>query len=116
MFAGRRIDTVGSQQKPFNGLAAHNMGVDNFVNVRLGHASVPDALRIDHDIRPMLTLIETAGLVGPNPPLKSSLRQLQLEQLLQFGLTEGIATPPRMPSRSLVPANEYVMFELRHGS
>ena len=116
VFAGRRIDAVGSQHQSFHGFAAHDVRVDDFVNVRFGHASVPDGLRVDHDIRSVLALIKTAGLVGPDPSLKSAFRQLLLEQLLQLGVTRGIATPPRMPKRSLVPANKYVMFELRHGS
>lgn len=79
MFAGRRIDTVGSQHKPFHGFTAYNVRVDNFVYVGLGHTSVPDGLGVDHDSRPVLALIKTPRLVSPDPSLESALRQLLLE-------------------------------------
>lgn len=115
MFASRSIQARGSQHQPLHRLAAHNVRVNNFVNVRLSYAPIPDGLGVDHEIRSVLALIKATTLISPDFPLQPSLRQLQFEQLLEFGLTRRIATPPRMPSRPLVPANKNVMLELRHG-
>jgi hypothetical protein len=79
VLASRRIEARGREHQSLHGLAAHNVRVNDFVNVRFGHAPVPNCLRVDHDIRTVLALIETARLVGPHSPLKSALRQLLFE-------------------------------------
>ena len=73
-------------------------------------------LGIDHEVRPVLALVQASGLVGANLALQPALSQFHLEQLLQFGLGGGIATSARMSRRPLVPANENVALKFRHGN
>ena len=44
----------------------HDVLADNLRHIFRLHKSVPDPLWIDHNRRPMLALIQTAGLVSPN--------------------------------------------------
>jgi hypothetical protein len=115
MFASQGIEAGGSHRQSLHGLAAHDVRIDDFVDICFGYVPVPYGFRVDHDVGAVLTLIETARLVGPDRPFESALRQFLFEQLLQFGFAARIAAPPRMSSRALVSTNENVMFELGHG-
>ena len=92
------------------------MGIDDFVDVGFGHVAIPDGFRVDHEIGAVLALIETALLVGPDPAFETALGQFLFEELLQPGLSEWIAAAPRMPLRTLVAADENVVFEIGHGA
>jgi hypothetical protein len=78
-------------------------------------AAVPDGLRIDHDDRTMLALIETAGLVDSRPTPEPGPFQFLLEGVPQ-GLRAGwIARTSRVPRLPHVAANEHVMSKGWHG-
>jgi hypothetical protein len=67
------------QSKALNRLATDNVAVNDFVHVCRCDAAIPDRVRIDHDIRPVLALIEAARLIGSYSSLQSALGQLLLE-------------------------------------
>ena len=69
--------------------------LDDFVDVGLGDAAVPDVLGIDHDGRALLALIETAGLVGADAPVDAALGERLLEGLLQRFRSGRIAAAAR---------------------
>ena len=77
---------------------------------------VPDRFRIDHDIRPVLALVEASGLIGAHSSFESAFGEFLLEQLLQPGFGGGIATSSGMACRALVSADKDVFFELWHES
>jgi hypothetical protein len=115
VFAGCRIKAFVGQHQALDWFAADYVRVDDLVYVSLGDVSVPDGIGINNEIWAVLALVETARLVGPHYALEASLRQLLLEQFLQFCLAGRIAASARILGRALVAAYENVFFELRHG-
>jgi hypothetical protein len=79
VFAGSRVQAPVSQLQALYWFAADYVGLDDFVDVGLGNVSVPDGVRIDHQIRAVLALIETARLVGPHFAFKAAFRKFLLE-------------------------------------
>ena len=75
MFARRCIEAGVGQHQTLDRSAADNVGLDNFIDVGFGHVSIPNALRIDHQIGSVLALIEAARLVGSHPSLEAAFRQ-----------------------------------------
>jgi hypothetical protein len=67
------------KSEALNRRATDNVAVNDFVYICHGYASIPDRVRIDHEIGPVLTLVEAARLIGSNSPLQSTLGQLLLE-------------------------------------
>ena len=45
-------------------LSAENVRFNNFFDVGFSDMSVPDCVRVDHDVRTVLALIKAAGLIG----------------------------------------------------
>ena len=114
MFAGGSIQAgVGQHQAP-HGLSTDDVRFDDVVNVGFGDVSVPHGIGIDHDIRAVLALIETARLIGPHFAFEAAFCQFLFEQFLQHRLAAGIATSPRISGRALIAAYEDMFFELRH--
>ena len=73
MFAGFGVQTLVWQAETFDGLIAHDMRLDNLVDVGIRDVSVPDSFRIDDDRWAMLALIEAASLIGAHATLQSTL-------------------------------------------
>lgn len=90
------------------------MGFNDFVDICGSDVAVPDGIGIDHDIGPVLALIEAAGFIGADFVLQPTLRELLLEDPLQLALSAGIAAPAGMPFRALIYAHEDVLVELWH--
>jgi hypothetical protein len=95
-------------------MATDNVGVHDFIHVSQSDSAVPDRFGIDHEIRPMLALVQASRLVGTHSALQTALGQFLLEQLLQLGLLRWITTSPGMSWRAQVPADENVALEFRH--
>src|SRR5579871_4220149 len=114
VLARRSVQTLVGEAQTLDRLAADDVRLDDFVDIGLGDMAVPDGVGIDHDVGPVLTLIEAAGLVGAHATFESTLGQLLLEEFLQPGFGERIAASARMACRALVPADEDMLFELRH--
>jgi len=64
----------------------HDVLADNLRHIFRLHKSVPDPLWIDHNRRPMLALIQTAGLVRAHRSLQPGSADRILEKLLQLVL------------------------------
>lgn len=114
MFAGGGVQTGIFEAQALDRAIAEDVGVNDFVDVGESDSSVPDRLRINHEIGPVLALIETAGLVGAHPSLQTTLREFLLESLLQFRTTGGIAGAARVLGRANVAADKNVALELGH--
>jgi hypothetical protein len=68
-----------SQSEALNWLATDNVAVNDFVHICRCDATIPDRVRVDHNIRPVFALIEAARLIRPYSSLQSALDQLPLE-------------------------------------
>jgi hypothetical protein len=111
MGAACRVQAGVSNQQSFNRPVAHDMGINNLIHIGSRDSAVPDRLRIDHYIRPMLTLVEAAGLVGPYLALDSTQAKCGLELFLQFTFSRRVARTLRMAFRPLVGADENVFLK-----
>jgi hypothetical protein len=47
------------QPQPLHGTPMHKMFVHNLLHIFYVNKPIPDRVRIDHDYRPMFTLVET---------------------------------------------------------
>ena len=93
--------------------AVHDVGFDDFVDVFGLDASVPDCFGVDDHRRAQFALIEATGFVGADI-LQSALRQLGLEEALQFALAGGIAASARVACFALIHADKNVLVEFGH--
>jgi len=114
MFAGFCVQAGIRQAKALDRLAADNVRLHNLLDIGFGDVPVPDGVGVDDEVGAMLTLIETAGLIGTHFSLESALGEFLFEELLQFGLCQRIAASPRMTRRTLVSADEDVFVEFWH--
>jgi hypothetical protein len=114
VYAGGRIQAFVGEHQARDGFPANDVGFDNFVDVSLGDVSIPDGIGIDHEIRSVLTLVETARLIGSHLTFEAAFGQLLFEKFLQFHLAVRIAASPRVTRRALVTAYKNVPFELGH--
>ena len=114
MFAGWRVQAGICQAEPLDGFAAENVGLNNLFDVGLGDVSIPNCVGVDDDIWTVFALIEAARLVGAHFTLQSALGKFLLEQLLQLGFRLRITASAGMARRTLVSADENVLFELGH--
>ena len=79
VFAGLGIQAGVGQPQALDGFAADDVGFDDFIDVGVFNVSVPDRIRIDHEIWAVLALVEAAGLVGPHFAFEAAFRQFLLE-------------------------------------
>ena len=95
-------------------LAPQDRPGDDPRDVRDGHVPVPDPLGIDHDGRPVLALVEAAGMIGPGDRPETRLLQLHLEGVLE-GLTPfRVAAAPPVAGLADVAADENMMRKCGH--
>ena len=85
-------------------------------DVRDRHAAVPYPERIDRHDRPMLALVQAAGVVGSCEGAEARLFQLDLEGLAKLLPAVGVAASTPVAGLPDVAADEYVMSEDGHGS
>jgi hypothetical protein len=109
-----RIQAGVRQPKALDRFAADDVGFNDFIDIGFGDKSVPDGIGINHQIRAVLTLVETASLIGTHFAFKAAFRQFLLEEFLQLRLASGVAASPRISRRALVAAYEDVFLKLRH--
>jgi hypothetical protein len=82
MFTSGRIQAFVREQQARDRFPTNDVGFDNLVYVSLGDVPVPDGVGIDHEIRAVLTLVETARLIGAHFPPQAAFGQLLFEQFL----------------------------------
>ena len=114
---GRQL--VGLQHQSLDAPTILEVGFQDLVDVRLRFKAVPDALGIDHHVRPELAAIETAGGVEANL-LNAELARLLARIAAQFlkaagGFCARHAAATRMTLGSHIVAHENmaVIKELR---
>jgi hypothetical protein len=98
-----------------DGLAAENVGVDNFIDVRGADATVPDGVRIHDDGGTELALFEAPRFIGAHSVAgNSALGQLRFEYAVEFRFPARVAAAARVALGTLIRANEDVSFKLCH--
>lgn len=95
-------------------LAAENVGLDDFVDIVQRNPPVPHCVRINHDIRTMLALVEASGLICPHFSFKPERAKLLFESLMQFSFAVRIAARAGLSRRTLISANENMLLKFRH--
>jgi len=79
VFTGGGVETVVRQHQALDRLASNDVRLDDFVDVSLGDVSISNGLGINHDVRAVFALVETARLVGANFALEAAFREFLLE-------------------------------------
>jgi len=82
VFARGSVYAVVGEHQALDWLAADDVGLDDFIDIGLSDLAIPNSVRINDDVRTMLTLIETAGLVGSHFAFEAAFGQLLLEKFL----------------------------------
>ena len=77
---------IGNTQPLYRTAGNEMLGNDLFGILRLD-ASVPHGIRINHDRRAMLALVQAAGLIDPHFAAKTGLFRQLLEAGVQFALS-----------------------------
>ncbi|HXT25797.1 MAG TPA: hypothetical protein VN749_13320 [Candidatus Eisenbacteria bacterium] len=114
LFVGGVQDFVGDAQA-LDRPVVYDVRLDDFVEAFRLNPTVENTFGIDRYGWAEFTLIEAAGFVGANE-LDTALRQLDLEQALQFALALGITAASRMAGFALVHTNKNVFGEFWHGT
>jgi hypothetical protein len=109
-----RINAGIGQNQPFDRLSAQNVGFDDFIHVGDRNSAIPDRIRINHDIRPVLALVQTAGFIGPYPVFQPALGKFLFEDPLQLAGPTWITAGSGTTFWPLVDADENVLLELGH--
>jgi len=73
------VDAGLSQTQPLHRTPLPQMFAHDLLHIARMHVAVPDRLRIDHHHRPVLALVQAAGLVGPNSMLQTGFLDRVLE-------------------------------------
>ncbi len=63
------IEAVIAQSQPLDWLSADDVRIDDLVHVGFSDMAVPDCIRINDNVRAVLALIQTAGLIGSHSTL-----------------------------------------------
>jgi hypothetical protein len=103
---------VGEQQ-PLDEAAVEEMLADDLRHIFQVDKAVPDSVGIDHDDRPVLTLVEAAKLVRPDFALQSGVLDGVLERALQLRAAFAGAAWPGGVFLPLVSTDEEVVLKLR---
>jgi len=70
------------QAQSLHGLSPNDVRFDNLIDIRFGHVSVPHRIRIYHDIRTVLALVEASRLISAYASLEPAGGKLLLEEFL----------------------------------
>lgn len=108
------VEAIVGNSKSLDRLAVHDVRLNNLLDIGGGHSPVPDTVRINDHGWAVLALIETTRHIGAHTFFESTQRELLLEEILQLGLSLGIATTARMSGLPLIAADKKVLLELRH--
>ncbi len=112
----RSIRRMTGHQEPFDDFTLENVALHQFRHIGFGADPIPGAFRIDHHARPILTVIQTAGLIGPNGAFDpQSLHLFFKEGVQPFGPLIGTASAG-VTFRPLIDTDKNMMGEGRHES
>ena len=111
----RIVDAVFGDHKSLHDLAAHEVSVNDFVNIGHLDSSIPDAGRIDDHTGTVFALVQATTAIGTHRGTKTSSPEGFLEGRPEKLGALGITATPRVALGPLVPANEEMMSVLGHG-
>jgi hypothetical protein len=109
------IEAGGGESQPLHRAAMHQVLVDDLIYIFKPDKAIPDSLGIDHNRRTMLALVETAGLVGADQMLQSSLLDGILEGGFELLTAFGKAAWPGRGFVAFVGADKDMVLKCRHG-
>jgi hypothetical protein len=108
------IQTRIGQPQPFDGPPAQEMFLDNLLHIPHVNEAIPDRIRIHHNNRSMLALVQASKLIGPDFTLQASLLDGILEGRFELFASPIGAARARSALFPFVDANKDMMLELRH--
>jgi hypothetical protein len=114
MRAGRIVEAFGADKQIVQNPIVQDRFFDDPRNIFNFDVPVEDALRINHDVRPVLALIETTSGVGTNEWTEAPFLDLRLEGVAQSFRALWIATAARMARSTLIATDEKMMRERGH--
>jgi len=109
-----RIHARIRQPQPRHRPPADQVFLHNLLCIPRFHKSVPDGLGIHDHHRPVLTLIQAAGLIHPHSVLQSSRLHGIFQRSTQL---LGMLIPAARPRGGLIPliqTNKYVVLKIWH--
>ena len=114
MLAARCINALFFQPQPLNWHSTQDVRLDDLCYILRLHTAIPDLIRINYDVRAMLTVIQAAGFVGANRCLQLSRRNCLFEGSVQVGSAVRITTRTGASGLPPIRTDEDVVFELSH--
>jgi hypothetical protein len=79
MLARGSVQAIVGQHQALDRLTADDVGVNDFIDVGLSNASIPNRIGIDYEVWAVFALIETARLVGPYFAFEAAFREFLFE-------------------------------------
>lgn len=113
MRAALGIQALIGDPQPLDRPAANQVLLHNRSRIFGLHAAVPDRLRIDHDHRAMLTLVQAPCLVDSHPRSQPGSLCKLLQLRVQLALSVRGAGWPRRIGRTSVVANKNMALKQR---
>ena len=114
MIACWRIDAVISQPQSFYWNAASDVRFDDLGYVLKANAAIPNLIRINHNIRSMLALIQTSSFIGANCGLEAARGDGIFKRPVQLTCCGRIAARPSASRLPPIGANEDMVLVLCH--
>ena len=112
----RSIRRMTGHQEPFDDFALENVALHQFRHIGFRADPIPGAFGVNHHARPIFTVIQTAGLIGPDGAFDPQPLHLFFKEGVQpLGSLIGTASP-RVAFRSLIDTDKNMMGESRHES
>jgi hypothetical protein len=109
--AALRVQAPIGDAQPLHWPAGNQVLGDNLFGVFRAHASVPYRIRIDHDRRAVLALVQTAGLVDAHAASQSGIARELLQARVQLALSVARAGGTRRIRGADVVADENMTLE-----
>ena len=111
MRAAGGVDAALGQHQPLYGTPGDQVLAHDLLHIRGLNVAVPDGFRIDDDRRPVLTLVEAAGLVGADAGAEAGSADGILKQALQLSFAIGGAGRTGAAWFAGIGADKDVMFK-----
>ena len=105
------VETAFRNQEIVQDLPLQDGLADDPGDIRERDLAVPDTLRVDHDGRAMLALIETTSVIGPGQRAEPGFPELDLERVAERLAAFGVTTSPFVAGLSNISADKNVVME-----
>jgi len=114
MWTTRIIQTSIGNEQIIQNLASKDRLVHDPGDIFHTYPAVPDPLGINYHGRPVLALLEAAGVIGTGERSEASPLELFLECLAQCLPSSRVATTPLVAGFPNIPADKDVISKRRH--